>query len=160
VLTSLQAKAATSATNLETELAGWFDASMAHVQEAYTKRMHVVSLAIGLFLAVAGNADTIRVASELWRQPTLRQAVVADANSALAQGIKTADGVTMSQQDMAAALANLPVGWDDAAKSYVSARWPLAILGWLLTAAAIALGAPFWFDLLSRFVNLGGTKKG
>lgn len=35
-------------------------------------------------------------------------------------------------------------------------RW----LGFLLTALAISLGAPFWFDLLNRFVNLrvAGTK--
>jgi hypothetical protein len=27
-------------------------------------------------------------------------------------------------------------------------------LGFLITALAIALGAPFWFDLLNKFVNL------
>ena len=26
--------------------------------------------------------------------------------------------------------------------------------GWVLTALAVSLGAPFWFDLLSRFVNI------
>jgi hypothetical protein len=31
------------------------------------------------------------------------------------------------------------------------------ILGWLLTAAALSLGAPFWFDLLGKFVNLRGA---
>lgn len=30
----------------------------------------------------------------------------------------------------------------------------LKILGWLLTAWAVSLGAPFWFDLLNRFVQL------
>jgi hypothetical protein len=28
------------------------------------------------------------------------------------------------------------------------------LLGWLITILAISLGAPFWFDLLNRFVNL------
>ena len=27
-------------------------------------------------------------------------------------------------------------------------------LGWLLTAVALALGAPFWFDTLCRLVNI------
>jgi hypothetical protein len=31
--------------------------------------------------------------------------------------------------------------------------------GWLLTIAAITVGAPFWFDTLSRFVNIRGTGK-
>jgi hypothetical protein len=34
-----------------------------------------------------------------------------------------------------------------------STRW----IGWLLTALAISLGAPFWFDLLSKFIQLRGT---
>jgi hypothetical protein len=33
----------------------------------------------------------------------------------------------------------------------------LHLPGWLFTVAAITVGAPFWFDLLSRFVNLRGT---
>jgi hypothetical protein len=34
------------------------------------------------------------------------------------------------------------------------------IFGWLLTALAISLGAPFWFDLLNKFMQLrgGGTE--
>ena len=28
------------------------------------------------------------------------------------------------------------------------------LIGWLLTAAALSLGAPFWFDLLCRLVNI------
>lgn len=31
---------------------------------------------------------------------------------------------------------------------------PILFLGFLITALAISLGAPFWFDLLNRFVNL------
>jgi len=32
-----------------------------------------------------------------------------------------------------------------------------AILGWLLTAVALSLGAPFWFDTLGRLVKLRGA---
>ena len=37
---------------------------------------------------------------------------------------------------------------------------PYNLFGFLITAFAISLGAPFWFDLLNRFVNLrsGGVK--
>lgn len=31
------------------------------------------------------------------------------------------------------------------------------LFGWLLSVAAVSLGAPFWFDTLSRFVNLRGA---
>lgn len=33
------------------------------------------------------------------------------------------------------------------------------ILGWLVTALAITLGAPFWFDILKKIVNLRGAGK-
>jgi hypothetical protein len=37
---------------------------------------------------------------------------------------------------------------------------PLSLIGFLITALAISLGAPFWFDLLNKFINLrvSGTK--
>ena len=41
-------------------------------------------------------------------------------------------------------------------------RWPLLAthwLGWLLTAFAVSFGAPFWFDLLNRFMVVRSTVK-
>src|SRR5690606_22276134 len=35
----------------------------------------------------------------------------------------------------------------------------LSLLGCFVTALAISLGAPFWFDLLSLFMRLRGTGK-
>jgi len=31
------------------------------------------------------------------------------------------------------------------------------LIGWLISGLAVALGAPFWFDLLNKLVNLRGT---
>lgn len=36
-------------------------------------------------------------------------------------------------------------------------RWVVALLGWLTTGVAATLGAPFWFDLLSKVVRLRGA---
>jgi hypothetical protein len=33
-------------------------------------------------------------------------------------------------------------------------EWLKSILGWLLMAAAMVMGAPFWYDLLNRLVNM------
>lgn len=35
--------------------------------------------------------------------------------------------------------------------------WYEMIFGWLITALAISLGAPFWFDLLNKFIKLRET---
>jgi hypothetical protein len=44
-------------------------------------------------------------------------------------------------------------------KSQANGSWFLKIIGWLLTALAISVGAPFWFDLLNRLVDLRGSGK-
>jgi hypothetical protein len=43
------------------------------------------------------------------------------------------------------------------ARAEGAARWPLKAIGWLLTALAVSLGAPFWWQLLSRLVDLRGA---
>jgi hypothetical protein len=63
--------------------------------------------------------------------------------------------------------APLTVGWNDpiqslrgfyatTRKSYHEAllQFLQKLIGWGLSAIAISLGAPFWFDLLSKLVNL------
>ena len=66
----------------------------------------------------------------------------------------------------------LPIGWDS--PDDPTRRWPgLHLrapggwfdqiywhwLGWLLTALAISLGAPFWFDLLNKFIVIRSAVK-
>ena len=43
-------------------------------------------------------------------------------------------------------------------KSVIPERIP-KILGWLITTLAIYLGAPFWFEMINKFINLRGTGK-
>ena len=69
---------------------------------------------------------------------------------------------------------SLPIGW---ASGVDGQPWPglhfwegafwvnwatqfrVHIFGWLLTALAISLGAPFWFDLLNKFIVVRATVK-
>ena len=56
----------------------------------------------------------------------------------------------------------LPIGWEW--RNYIPHRqaaqngW-YAFPGWLLTAAALSFGAPFWFDLLLKLVNIRNTAR-
>ena len=34
-----------------------------------------------------------------------------------------------------------------------------AVVGWIITALAIYMGAPFWFDILGKLVNVRSTGK-
>ena len=95
------------------------------------------------------------------------------------------DDIKRAHDDLAAATAklqelNLPTGWVSSAelqaapdedKAELTTRllpgslgdgWSLArshFIGWLLTALAISLGAPFWFDILNKFVNIRSAGK-
>ncbi|RKR05653.1 hypothetical protein C8C83_5004 [Flavobacterium sp. 90] len=40
--------------------------------------------------------------------------------------------------------------------SYQKGEWE-TIMGWLITALALTLGAPFWFDLLSKLISVRGA---
>ena len=61
----------------------------------------------------------------------------------------------------------LPIGWNCSSTKSKSSGPPfqagqnhtLAILGWILTAAALSFGAPFWFDLLLKLVNIRNTAR-
>ncbi len=50
----------------------------------------------------------------------------------------------------------LPAGWGDDNRPH-GATWFAAIFGWVITAFAVSLGAPFWFDVLNKAVNLRGA---
>jgi len=69
-----------------------------------------------------------------------------------------------------AALANmqgtgLPMGWGEQQRQYffgdqnslLIGNSLTALAGWIITALAASLGAPFWFDTLNRFVDIRGV---
>jgi len=43
------------------------------------------------------------------------------------------------------------LGWHGSFRE--SLGWS-ALLGWLLTVLALSMGAPFWFDVLNKFMNV------
>ena len=58
----------------------------------------------------------------------------------------------------------LPLGWSTAVGDPRSIRvapwwWLVRLVGWFLTACAISLGAPFWFDLLNKISVVRSTVK-
>jgi hypothetical protein len=136
-------------------LESWFDETMLQLSNAYKRWVTIVLFVIGLGLAAAGNISTFDVAQNLWRQPATRQAVVDAANTIAARraGEQSPSQVATSVQDVEA--LGLPVGWS----SHPTSLWPwlARLLGWLVTGLLVMLGAPFWFDSLSRLVSLRTT---
>jgi hypothetical protein len=89
-----------------------------------------------------------------------------DPTQRAVQLLGKASGVQMrnASTDLAGLQAlSLPIGWSDASTPWKQ-KDPgtgvlFALVGWLLTAMAMTLGAPFWFDLLNQFMVVRSTIK-
>lgn len=57
----------------------------------------------------------------------------------------------------------LPIGWSESVRNeFKNDFWHsllLGLIGWLITALALSLGAPFWFDILNKFMVVRSTVK-
>lgn len=125
---------------LQAGIAGWFDSAMERVSGAYKRKSLMVSLALSLLLAILFNIDSIHLFSTLWQQPTLAAHLSADA----------------LDKGAVSALMTLPIGWQSF-PAQVDGAFAMQVAGWLLTASTALFGAPFWFDLLQRTVQIRGT---
>ncbi|QGG93548.1 hypothetical protein GH983_23845 (plasmid) [Agrobacterium sp. MA01] len=131
----------------KTELGRWFDQVMARASGVYKRWMSLLSFAVALILASALNADSLEIARMLWYDETLR-AAVAQYFEGLSRGSPSLPSI--AQVDKA---LPLPLGWPESQPfGSTVGQYLSKCLGLVLTAFAVTLGAPFWFDLLSRFV--------
>lgn len=142
-------------------LESWFDATMGALESQYKKWATTWLFFIGLALAVLTNASAVNVASDLWNDSTTRAAVVAAAEGVVREGQEASDikDVATTADELTA--LKLPVGWDSTGRDDLGSGswWVSHLVGWLLTGALLMLGAPFWFDLLSRLVSLRNAGK-
>jgi len=164
-------------------VAEWFDSGMDRVSGAYKRATQKILLAIGLAVAVGMNVNTIAIARFLYRHDAERAVLVAAAEAAARDSsILQSDRATRYASARAALDSlELPIGWDNvvlvrpwstrqvanafgAPGTVVEGRglWlhvfePL--VGWLVTALAVMLGAPFWFDVLNKVMVVRSTVK-
>jgi hypothetical protein len=149
----------------------WFDESMQRVSGWYKRRAQAIMLLIAVGLAVALNVNSVEVARQLWTDPLLRQSVVAaaegfnapdtpvnaDVDDPALAGIQRSLGNLRALQGELNALA-LPLGWSEIDPTgWGPGDWLYALLGWLLTAIAVSMGAPFWFNALGKLLQMRGS---
>jgi hypothetical protein len=129
----------------------WYNDAMERVSGWYKRRTQLWTVLVALAITLAANADTVHIARRLWMEPALRSGFVSTAAAQIPNGAKITDQVA------AQALEPI-VGWT--AESPKDAMgWFERIIGWIFTVVAVSLGAPFWFDVLNRFVNVRSAGK-
>jgi hypothetical protein len=179
-LSALADSAGDNLEEFEKRVEGWYNDAMDRVSGWYKKYTQNILMVIGLFIAVALNVSSIRVAGTLWTDKDARDAMVSLAkqytekgNPAAGQGaqgkslsdLKTelTDRIQAVQQVTDEKL--LPMGWNEPlwgdADCWSLKLWRvfLAVVGWCITGLALSLGASFWFDTLNKFMVIRGTIK-
>ena len=146
---------------------GWYDNIMGRASGWYKKSTQKILVVVGLLIAVVFNADTIALYQHLESNPESVEKLVVLAESFVEEN----EGVSLQQQDreFAEAYDNLKgiinteinqiqsygIGWKNVnLLAMERSQWGIKILGWIVTALSISLGAPFWFDLLRKIVNI------
>lgn len=159
-------------------IAKWYDQAMSQASDWYKTRIQGVTLALAALIVVSCNIDSVRIAEALWSDGALRQSFAQQAVAAAGNpdylksacppdpdGVKAVESVDCQGKALRTAiqqLNGLPVGWRSVnyTGGFAAAAETVAlhIPGWLLTIAAAAMGAPFWFGLLQRAAPLRKTE--
>ena len=149
---------------LRTRIEDWFDDSMERLSGIYKRFSQWMMLVLGLLVAVCMNIDSVHMVRTLWNEPALSHAIADGASEAVKNSqifncltTPAAGGATTTTPcktpDFSSIRAvidqqQLPIGWAGITFDF----WVL--VGWLLSALAISLGAQFWFGLLTQLISL------
>ncbi|HEY2054997.1 MAG TPA: hypothetical protein VGH14_13775 [Solirubrobacterales bacterium] len=146
----------------------WFDRSMERVSGWYRRKSQLITVAIAVVVAIGLNASALRIVERLEKEPTVRTALVAQAEAATKEA-KTSVAAKEASLEHAGEAASgaydklgamkVPLLWGGENVPSGVSGWGTNVLGWLLTIIAISLGAPFWFDALGKLANLRTTGK-
>lgn len=140
----------------QANLEAWYNSAMDRVSGWYKRSTQIILLALGLILAVALNISTVRIAQTLYHDKTAREMVVATAE----KQAKEAIGYQQASNDLGdlSMLVGWPKTWDGI-RFELQHYWAPDLAGWLLTAFAVSVGAPFWFDMLNKLIVIRSTVK-
>lgn len=154
----------------QANLEAWFDSGMDRTSGWYKRHTQVWILSIATVLTIATNINTFTLVDHLSREKGTREALVARAGVAVRDSGLRNQSTAELNHDLGS-LA-LPIGWDASTHPDVprSVPWPASITdyagyglgalgGWLLTIFAVSLGAPFWFDVLNKFMAIRSATK-
>jgi hypothetical protein len=158
--------------DFRSKVQGWYNDVMDRSTAWYKQNTQKLLVMIGFALAVVFNADTIAIYQRLGADPEALQQVVTMAEAYVAgndvEAIRQRDPEfeqiyqnlkNLVQQDLEAARRPLGLGWDNGVAQMSPLDWLTKLLGWVVTALAVSLGAPFWFDLLKKIVNIRQSAK-
>ncbi|HEX3109533.1 MAG TPA: hypothetical protein VHU41_10600 [Thermoanaerobaculia bacterium] len=151
-------------------LESWFDTVMQGFEERYARHMRSWSFAIGLVVAIAMNANIVQIYQRFSSDDIERQRVIARGaviQQQYTQQIAAAPTDNQLLEKVKTDLAKnaqtynelgfTPMTWQTWKTIW---QWPLTpdlpkvLLGWIIMAFLLSLGAPFWHDALQSLFGV------
>ncbi|MGB7251440.1 MAG: hypothetical protein WBC73_21070 [Phormidesmis sp.] len=166
---------------LQSEIETWFDNAMERASGVYRRNGKGVGLLIGLAIAFTLNADTLYMFQRLTTDQAIRNSIVQTAEQLEIRGIDSPEALAsdLSIDELSERMESnlrsigtavedtladypLPIGRTQsvlAAQQAAEDSWPIPLIpqrlvGWLITALALSMGASFWFDLLRKVTSV------
>ncbi|BAZ24986.1 hypothetical protein NIES4073_58880 [Kalymmatonema gypsitolerans NIES-4073] len=151
------------------EVETWFDRSMDRASGVYKRNAKGVAILIGISIAILTNTDTFHLLNRLSRDSAIRSAITQSASQRV--DFLNDSNARMEIQKLLGD-ASVPIGWQNinqqldleplntsqgnTANAVLRKIWKVIAMlcGWVVSGLAIAMGAPFWFDILNKVVNV------
>ncbi len=176
-LVALLATAGGDLKKAQANIESWYNALMDRASGWFKRQAQAYAIAIATIVVVGTNADAIEIATKLWQNSALRATVVSmaekraamprptatveyrDENDPLKPDVadNSANALSLDEQQLLGQLLGWkrPI-WEEEKPWLELARH---LPGWLVGAIAVSLGAPFWFDVLNKLINLRNAGK-
>jgi hypothetical protein len=175
LIDKLPAEVRDDADKLRQRVETWVDGAMEDMSRNYRSRLRVWTVGIAVVVIAVLGVDSGWLASRYYADATARAAVVAVAESATAGDADSSDQVVTCLSNagdpdaktctnaLIDRLDDLNVGryrlagdwrFSEGGKPDNACEWIFMILGLAATVGAVAMGAPFWFDVLKRLMGL------
>jgi hypothetical protein len=159
----------------------WFDEAMERTSDWYKRRVQLWTFFSGALLCAILNIDTLNMAQYLWQNPEARAAYIKAADKLVSQ--TSPDSVVLNSlkkqlskgdslhiarakldslathiRTQLAQGTSLPIGWETEQGSGWK-YWLKKLAGLIISIGAISAGAPFWFDMLKKVMNIRNALK-
>ncbi|MEB3279673.1 MAG: hypothetical protein VKK42_12235, partial [Lyngbya sp.] len=160
---------------LQQEIETWYQNSTEYASRLSQKKAIILSRVVALLLVIMFNIDTINIVDHLSKSEVLSSTFSStimgviqssDRSDYCSENDETLDfktcmeGIEDEVKTILDRVDNLPIGWNwsDPWKEQFT---PLnsgnvinALTGWMISAIAISMGAPFWFDILKKLTRI------
>ena len=135
---------------LKVKIEEWYNEAMVGTSGRYRTRTQAIVLLIAVTVTFAANADTFAILNFFTQDSALRAALVAQTEK-LKDATPDAAIPRFTLKDLEN--TGLHLGWETFPPPSNDFGFK-KFMGLLITAIAISLGAPFWFDLLKKVANV------